>query len=119
MSVFTSRWVLALFLLFLLPLPVWQQQLAWLPVVEQWRHVWIAFSLPVALHSAGNFGLCFLIAFVYGVISSGWPLKIRGAVVGIAALSLIIIVSTWSLYLPILSTDREFLELRQIYVSNG
>ena len=110
-----SQVVFTVFLWVLLPLPIWQSQLGWLPVMEQWRYVLSVGTWLLPLQVVVNQIICVALALIYGRISRQWPMKIRGAVVGLLVLSLVILVSTWSLYVPLGGAGVTRLELREIY----
>jgi hypothetical protein len=119
MSPRLSLFVLSIFLMLLLPLPVYLSGGGLLPAA---RIIMLAFTQATAvdfsmLLAQGSIGIiiCVVVARLYIALSKSWPLKIRGSVVGIISLLLILIFSSISVYKPFGSHSQDRLEFRQLY----
>ena len=109
MSLVMARWVLFISLLFILPLPFYAQQLAWLPVVYLLK-LWLvnlhlnsadiisSFVMLVMLELTLAVFACWWLAKCYEFVSVNWPIKIRGSIVGLTVFSLLLVCSSVPVY---------------------
>ncbi|MFA7554786.1 MAG: hypothetical protein WCY88_11090 [Spongiibacteraceae bacterium] len=105
-----ARWVLFLALLIVLPWPFFvQQQWSWLPVAYLLPRVGSAIfngSAPVVA-MLGLIQLAVALVVFWGVArlyvrcSATWPVKFRGSIVGLLALTLLMIFSSVAVYGPL------------------
>ena len=111
MSITNTRWVLFVALLVLLPLPFYNGELAWLPVLRVLFIVSAEGYLALTGHSAVLDGLLMLSGFVllwtgilwllvkaFLVWTRQWPATVRGSVMGLAVFSLLITLSSIPVY---------------------
>jgi hypothetical protein len=119
MSPRLSLFVLSIFLILLLPLPVYLNGSGLLPAA---RIMMLVFSQATALDSTLLFAqgltgsiICIFIARLYINLSEAWPLKIRGSVVGIISLLMVVVFSSISIYKPFGNDSQQSLELRYLY----
>jgi hypothetical protein len=105
MTVKTAQWVFWVSLVLLLPMPFYDQHLAWLPCGSVLKFIVGEFRESNSVSLTGLlpqlvFGLlvCGCLAKVYGFFSAGWPSTIRGSVMSLLVFSCLIIFSSVPVY---------------------
>lgn len=127
MNITHTRWVFFVALMVLLPLPFYNGELAWLPVLRVLFIVSAEGYLALTGHSAVLDGLLMLSIFVllwigilwllvkaFLVWTMEWPATIRGSVMGLAVFSLLITLSTIPVYCQ-LGTPAQMVTFFQVY----
>ncbi len=128
MSIASCRWVLWVSLMLLLPLPVLLQHVGWVSAGYILQLLIHSFTDPVAatalvvdqrLLLAGQLLMWSLIlsipGVIYGKFAIGLPLKQRGSLVGLLAISLLILFSTFTVYSSLLDPQLAPFTFLQLY----
>jgi hypothetical protein len=119
MSPRLSLFVLSIFLILLLPLPVYLNGSGLLPAAKIMMLVFsqvnmfdVTFLFAQVLAAVI---VCILVARLYIYVSQAWPIKIRGSVVGIISLLMLVAFSSVSIYQPLSKSSHDAIELRELY----
>lgn len=118
MSERLSKLVLFSFLALALPWPCYEQIWGFLPagrVLMLAAQLSNVAALSLLAQGLIMLGLNYLLCGIYIRISAQWPLKIRGAVVGIIALSLIVSFSSFPVYKSVSTHTQSSVEFRELY----
>ena len=117
MSVVLARRVLWCFLALLLPLPVFYQGEALIPLARQLYLLAAGVGDQVFAGQVLVWCLvCVGLSWLYGRIAAAWPARLRGSAIGLLALAMLIVFSSFPVYRPVVPQQEEWVEFRQLYV---
>lgn len=120
MNLTTTRWVFFVSLVLVMPLPFYHGELAWLPVARVFFIVTAqCYLLFLDAGLANPIGGTLLLAAgaliwllvlwlavnAYALWTKAWPSTVRGSVMGLMVFTLLILLSSFAVYRPLMAAD--------------